>query len=425
MSLRLFQGPAGSGKTTGLVRELASTLSQRPLEAHERVLALTRMHGSRRRLQERLSTVPTLQRQFECITFDSFAWRITRRWRSLCNAKFGGEPEVDDYSEVCRRAGVLLNEPLVSNWIARTFPIVVIDEMQDNKGGQLAMIIGLSYACVCLAAADHFQDLDGDATNPAVTWARENGETITLTQIYRTRMVGLLNAASALRQGLAIPRNDNGFTVLGALNHNVGASFVSRNLTWWKKCNDIAIITPACAETSLFVQNLIARVQEGPIGEKGYGPHQVLWEVSQQDEKAAFIARLHLPDDPSSIVHASNIVLPDGTAVATAVEAWIGRQRRVAGKTTFSVAELIHQIDRIHQRVQSYRMVRSQGVRAMTIHQAKNREFDSVIVLWPYEVKGSPERKRRLLYNAITRARTRVLIVVQNPNRLRKPPFAP
>lgn len=48
-----------------------------------------------------------------------------------------------------------------------------------------------------------------------------------------------------------------------------------------------------------------------------------------------------------------------------------------------------------------------------------------MIVLWPYEVKGSPERKRRLLYNAITRARTRVLIVVQNPNRLRKPPFAP
>jgi len=31
----------------------------------------------------------------------------------------------------------------------------------------------------------------------------------------------------------------------------------------------------------------------------------------------------------------------------------------------------------------------------MTIHQAKNREFGSVIVLWPYEVAGSGERRRR------------------------------
>ena len=59
----------------------------------------------------------------------------------------------------------------------------------------------------------------------------------------------------------------------------------------------------------------------------------------------------------------------------------------------------------------------------MTIHQAKNREFHSVIVLWPYEVAGTIERQRRLLYNAITRARCRVLVVVQNPDRLRRPPF--
>ena len=59
----------------------------------------------------------------------------------------------------------------------------------------------------------------------------------------------------------------------------------------------------------------------------------------------------------------------------------------------------------------------------MTIHQAKNREFHSVIVLWPYEVAGTIARQRRLLYNAITRAKYRVLVVVQNPNRLCQPPF--
>ena len=59
----------------------------------------------------------------------------------------------------------------------------------------------------------------------------------------------------------------------------------------------------------------------------------------------------------------------------------------------------------------------------MTVRQAKNREFDSVIVLWPYEVAGSADRRRRLLYNAITRAKRQAVVVVQNPNRLREPPF--
>ena len=59
----------------------------------------------------------------------------------------------------------------------------------------------------------------------------------------------------------------------------------------------------------------------------------------------------------------------------------------------------------------------------MTIHQAKNREFECVIVLWPYEVYGTSERQRRLLYNAITRAKQRALVIVQNPARLKQPPF--
>jgi superfamily I DNA/RNA helicase len=41
----------------------------------------------------------------------------------------------------------------------------------------------------------------------------------------------------------------------------------------------------------------------------------------------------------------------------------------------------------------------------MTVQQAKNREFDGVVILWPFTVGGDPEHKRRLFYNAITRAR--------------------
>src|SRR5690606_7341670 len=40
-----------------------------------------------------------------------------------------------------------------------------------------------------------------------------------------------------------------------------------------------------------------------------------------------------------------------------------------------------------------------------TIHGAKNREFDNVIVLWPYNAPSDLMQKRKLLYNAVTRAK--------------------
>ena len=60
---------------------------------------------------------------------------------------------------------------------------------------------------------------------------------------------------------------------------------------------------------------------------------------------------------------------------------------------------------------------------AMTIQQAKNREFDHVIVIWPYTIPDDDEQKRRLLYNAITRAQRSCQILVQAQELLNAPPF--
>jgi superfamily I DNA/RNA helicase len=64
----------------------------------------------------------------------------------------------------------------------------------------------------------------------------------------------------------------------------------------------------------------------------------------------------------------------------------------------------------------------------MTIHQAKNREFDNVLVLWPVQVPSDPEAQRRLLYNALTRAKNLATVIVQDPapakSRLTVPPFS-
>jgi hypothetical protein len=284
-------------------------------------------------------------------------------------------------------------------------------------------IQGLARSAICLAAADDYQDLDGDEVNIAVNWAREYAEVITLKHNHRTTATGLLEAANALREGRSIPPNGSGFTVLGALNHNVGASYVSSKLTWWRQCNDIAIIAPVRPENSRFIQNLIRRVEQSPIGERRYGPHRVPWEVSLEDECKNFLVQLNLSANQSIMVKASDITLPVDSGLSSGFAEWLDKQRRVRGQTTFNVAELKQQIQLIKQRMRSYSRIKNGGVRAMTIHQAKNREFDSVIVLWPYEVPVLPERLRRLLYNAITRAKRQALVVVQNPNRLNITPF--
>lgn len=423
MSLRFFEGPAGSGKTTCLVNELASVLEGSPLAEQERVLALTKMHGSRRRMQDRGSTIPGLGRRFECITMDSFAWRVLRRWRSLGRLRFGEDPRTEEYDEVCRRAAALLATRDVGAWIARAFPIVIVDELQDCKDGQLKIVQALVEVSTCIVAADEFQDLDEAGENAASAWASEVGECASLTVIHRTNSEGLLAAAGALRTATDVPPSGGGFTLLGAPNPNVGASYVSRNLTWWSACNDIVILTPVRPGKSAFVRKVVDRVREKPIGNPPVGPHRIPWEDSQEEEEGRLLARFDLPDDPFVEVKAADIALPHGSGPSLALSAWLDRQRRLTGRTAFTVAEIREQVRLIHQRSRSYRRPRSLGVRVMTIHQAKNREFHSVIVLWPYQVTGSPERLRRLLYNGITRAKSRALVIVQDPTRLHAPPF--
>ena len=423
MSLYFIEGPAGTGKTTRLFQKLERALEECPLAEHQQVLALTKMHGSRRRMDGRLRAISGLRRRYRCCTADSFAWSIVRRWRTLGRRKSALELAENDYEQVCSLAGDLLAETFVSRWVIRVFPIVVVDEFQDSKGGQLSMVCSLSRLAICVVAADDFQDLDNTEANPAVAWARTNGETESLSDIHRTSASGLLEASRAIRGGGNIPRKGGGLTVLGARNHNVGASFVSRNLTWWSNCADIAVLTPVRPSGSPFVRDLVARVEAKPIGNPSFGPHPIPWEESQEEEFDRLIQGLGLPDDPDAEICRNGLSFSDVRGPQQGLRNWIEREARVAGRTTFTAGEIRSEARRIHQRSRAYRRVRGRGVRAMTIHQAKNREFHSVIVLWPYQVVRPIQRQRRLLYNAITRAKYGVLVVVQNPSRLDQPPF--
>ena len=316
-----------------------------------------------------LRAVPGLRGRYRCCTADSFAWRIVRRWRTLARRRSASEPAEHDYEGVCSLAGELLGETAVRRWVVRVFPIVIVDEFQDSKGGQLAMIAALSSSATCIAAADDFQDLDCADVNPAVRWARNYGECENLRDVHRTSARGLLEASRAVREGRDVPDSGRGFIALGAPNHNVGASFVSKNLSWWNSCADIAVLTPVRSSNSTFVRDLVARVEASPIGSNPpTGPHRVPWEESYEEEGDKFIHGLDLPDDPKAKVCRNGFSFGDGGGPLQGLRNWIDRQVRVAGRTRFTVEEIRSEARRAHQRSRAYHRVRDGGVRAMTIH---------------------------------------------------------
>jgi superfamily I DNA/RNA helicase len=66
---------------------------------------------------------------------------------------------------------------------------------------------------------------------------------------------------------------------------------------------------------------------------------------------------------------------------------------------------------------------RQRGIPLLSIHQAKNRQYDHVIILWPHGVPGNDDLKARLLYNGITRARRSCKVFVRAQELLNAAPF--
>jgi len=88
------------------------------------------------------------------------------------------------------------------------------------------------------------------------------------------------------------------------------------------------------------------------------------------------------------------------------------------GQVQFSAAEISAAAERILQSRRAFLPSEHRGIiRAMTISQAKNREFEGVIVLWPFAIGGDLDSQRRRLYNALTRAHNWAVVIVQDDAR--------
>lgn len=420
MSLLMFEGPAGTGKTTRLLSAAREYLQQHPLDAGQRVLALTKYHGSRRRMDIRLrSREEGVGDAIDCITIDSFAGRLVANWRSLID-HLGFHPIEGDFESISSAAGALLQRSHVAKWVARRYPLVIVDEMQDCRGGEVLLLGGLEPHVRLLCGADAFQDLSGSNDNEAIVWALKVGEVVALTEVFRTQKNGLLAAAQAIRSGSRIISDSkSGFEVKPVNVAAQGGAVMCWKINLWARYGPIAIISATAPGTSPFTDQVIEwACTKTSISKKNgakAGPYIIEWEGSDDDAKQVILDQLGLPSDLQDNICCVKLADDAFKQGVNELQDWAKRQIFIRGRSSVNVLDVVKEVSNIVRRRRAYGPNRAWRRRAMTIHQAKNREFESVIVLWPLKLTGNSEQKRRLLYNAVTRARGRAVVIVQDP----------
>ncbi len=160
MTFDFFEGAAGTGKTHNLVGRAGELVRGGVLGDGQKLLALTFMNGARRRLDARLGQQEAFRRRFDCQTFDVFARTLAARRRSLITPTMQLQANaLNDFDGPCSLAAGLLEHEAVRQWLARSFPMILIDEAQDLDEHRIRILQGLSQSCRIVAAADAFQCL--------------------------------------------------------------------------------------------------------------------------------------------------------------------------------------------------------------------------------------------------------------------------
>lgn len=421
-----FTGSAGAGKTTRLLLDLDAYLLEHPLGLNQRILALTFMHGSRHRLTERLAK-SSVKRHYDCMTLDRFAWDTCRRWRSRLRASNEHCPvdmETMDYDKTCEAAIALLSSIDVVKWVTARYPVIVLDEFQDCTPVRLALAQRLHGFATLLVAADDFQNLNLTYESPGVAWLRQLGVSEDLSGCWRTSDTDLIAAAKALRDGMSLPSNTStSFKLIASPSADVAASFISQTMAS-PTATGVVLISAVREGTSLWVDKVLQLMKTKQYGTQKAGPVPITWETASERMIEETFGTLGV-EDPSKQILASEIHALPKTPLSLQLKRWAEHQRSVLGNTVFIASDVRTQIMRASQQLKSFGTTRHSRYCSMTIHQAKNREFNVVIVLWPFEVASDPVSQRRLLYNAITRAKRRAIVIVQDPkkSRVTAPPF--
>lgn len=420
----LISGYAGTGKTTRamhLVKERVD--GTRQLE-YQSLLGMSFMHGARRRLDQKLREVCG-QFPYRATTIDAFALSILNRWRTSVGFSkpfspvTGGGP-VEGLFEV--RAGFewirgeaakLLSRQTVGRLVGLSFPLIVVDEFQDCQGHQLEIVKALANCTQLLLAADDFQLLNPLGSYcPAVEWALElerDGRAIVedLTTPRRTTNPALLKAARCLRDN----RVSNVMTIPVVCCPNAGPA------AWWiisKLAISPYMWKGNCALISPTLDSFVSKTLESyknQLVKRNLSPIHFHAETSQEFELELLTGSLGISTGASkSWTPPSELNSPIGEHVINSVRHYCRLRgiNPIPEQLVTSFAERTIHTQRAYAHTRPNRLV-------TTIHSAKNREFDNVFVLWNSYTVGrwSTEEQRRLLYNAITRAKSNCIVLVQ------------
>jgi hypothetical protein len=269
-----------------------------------------------------------------------------------------------------------------------------------------------------LVAADEFQCLNEDLRpNPTVQWLEEVCKGTELIEPRRTNVAQLLDAACAVRQRRG-PTVDGAFKIFVTPNAGLAGSYVA-NAIAWARGRRIAVITTTA---NTFASDVVEWVGT-KANKKGHGPYPIQWERSEDKAATDYINNAAL-GELMSATEVLNVLITSGDArIRKDVGNWLDKQRRTKGRIEFSKTEVVDAIRRSFTARKHGRIISENSHVAMTVHGAKNREFDQVVVLWPAGTGGDDEQKRRLLYNAITRAKRQCMVLVQAAASLKHAPF--
>lgn len=444
MRFDFFEGAAGTGKTHNLVGRAGEIVQDGVLGEGHKLLALTFMNGARRRLDARLGENPAFRRRYDCQTFDVFARTLAARRRSLITLTMQAQADaLNEFNGPCTLAASLLEQESVRQWVARSFPLVLVDEAQDLDEHRLRILQGLSPSCRIVAAADAFQCLhNGRDTGPLMGWLEGAGQTHRLRQVRRTTQQGLLAAALAVREGRDVKSvltantfnnrttwNGAGFRLLDAPATNANHALLA-----WAIANDIAqrqgpvvILTPDAGNAIIRAALNTVQTKQHTRKNSGatFGPYPHTWDRHDNEEADALLANILLPEAASCADLRALLTPLAGHAPIAQALSRMDRLRRAHGQAAFTAAQVTEFVRESVRNRSRLGFRQQRGHLAMTIQRAKNREFPNVVVLWPHTATGSPEHLRRLLYNAITRAQNHCTVIVLGQGRLNAPPFAP
>lgn len=433
-------GEAGAGKTRRLMEEAALFGGRLISKPHQRALAITVMHGARRHLHLTLGRFcPALP--VTVSTVHSFALRIVNRWRrclglaapvTICEASCRlaelHERTQATFEEVMHLACELLESATVKETLAESYPLVIVDEFQDCVGSTLRFVQALGDSTKLLLGADHFQLLDDKVKGcPAVDWIQRlrkehKVDYVELAGCNRTNVPAILQAARALRDNVKATQS----TVpvyFGFKAAQVAYRVVERFLGWGgvKKITDGTCALVALSVDDVQLHKLLESFRQQLARRTS---RHVNWShgISEEQHQKELFAELGISPTatPGTEWSAKHLAL-SGRALAVAED--VVRFSKLRGITRIP-QELVLQFAKLAAHNARAFARTSPRCQVLTVYGAKNREFDHVFVFWGYKNSGwSIEQQRRLLYNAVTRAKVDcTVLVLGNATRVQTDP---